>query len=140
MRGLALVGLVAIAGCTTTPRQAEQASRDQAARAADIYAELATELAGLVPGQPEACMPQPARVQSTTRGYGSTIVYRVSSTVKFRNDTTGGCENVGRGNFFVTQNPLARSCRGDIVQVFDPQTRVPLGSCALGDFVPYRRP
>jgi hypothetical protein len=94
-------------------------------------------LAGLTPGQPVSCLPQ-AR-SPTSSGYGSTVLYRVSRTEIYRNDLGPGCEGVGRGDIMVTQNPIGRSCRGDIIQLLDRGSRFPTGSCAFSDFVPYRR-
>ncbi len=35
--------------------------------------------------------------------------------------------------------PSSRLCRGDIIEVVDLGSRIPYGSCSLGDFVPYAR-
>lgn len=136
MNALPLAGLVLLAACSMTPREREA----RAAAAATSDDELAAELAGLTPGEPSDCLPVPVRQQVTTRAYGSTIVYRVSDGLKFRNDTNGGCEAAARGSTLVTRTPTGRACRGDIVQTFEPVSQVPTGSCSLGRFVPYRRP
>ncbi len=136
MRVLAAILALTLAGCTTSLREAER-SANAAAAAQDA---LAGELAGLVPGQPSACLPQPGRVQLSSRGFGSTIVYEVSRDLKYRNDTTGGCEGVGRGDILVTSTPTGRVCRGAIARTVDRGSAFHTGSCALGDFVPYRRP
>lgn len=137
MRYLILAGCIALGSCTTTPQGAERA----AVEAAETQAGLEAELAGLVPGEPTDCLPTPIRTQVNSRTFGSTIVYRVSDRQKYRNDTTGGCERASDGRaILITSNPIGRSCRGDIVQTVDPVSRIPLGSCALGAFTPYRRP
>lgn len=135
MRSLTLL-LVPLAACSTSPREAERAAT------ADLRTQkaLAVELAGLVPGEPLACLPEPARVQLPSKGYGSTIVYRASSAVKYRNDMNGNCPAAGRDDILITQTTQSRSCRGDIVQTIDRTSRFPTGGCAFGDFIPYRRP
>ncbi|WP_375429016.1 hypothetical protein [uncultured Sphingomonas sp.] len=128
--------VIPLAACSTTPREAERAA------ALDLQTQeaLAAELAGLVPGKPTACLPEPARAQVSSKGFGSRLVYRVSSSVKYRNDMNGSCPGAGRDDILVTRTPQSRSCRGDIVQTIDRGSRFPTGSCAFGDFIPYRRP
>lgn len=135
MRILSIL-LVPLAACSTTPQEAERAAAVDA-RARDA---LAAELAGLVPGEPTACLPQPGRVLVTSKGYGSTVVYRVSSTLKYRNDMNGSCPGAGRDDILVTRTTQSRSCRGDIVQTIDRTSRFPTGACTFGEFIPYRRP
>lgn len=136
MRPFALAALAILAACTTTPAQEKRAAAAQAG----TDEALATELAGLVPGEPSDCLPAPARTQMSSKGFGSTIVYRVSSDLKYRTDTNG-CEGVGRrDDILVTQTPIGRTCRGDIAQTIDRTSRFPTGGCSFGSFVPYRRP
>lgn len=136
MRPSILPMFAALAACSTTPERQEQAGAAQA----ESQEKLAAELAGLVPGEPIACLPEPSRTQVSTTVFGPTIVYRVSRNVKYRNDTLGGCERLSRGDILVSRTPTGRVCRGDILRTFDPVSRFETGGCALGDFVPYRRP
>ena len=103
-------------------------------------AALAAELAGLVPGEPTSCLPAPGRSQLSSKGYGATIIYSASPTLKYRNDTTGGCERLARGDTLVTITPQTRVCRGDIATVLDRNSRFNVGSCSFGDFTRYERP
>lgn len=131
------VTLAALLGaCSTTPAERERrAASDAAAQAA-----LAEELAGLTPGEPTTCLPEPARTPLSSQQFGSTIVYRVSRDLKYRTDTNGECGGrSGSDDIRVTRTPQARVCRGDIVQSFDRGSGFPTGSCALGEFVPYRK-
>lgn len=136
MRSTAALAALLLAGCATSPRQAEQAAGVDA-RAQEA---LAAELAGLVPGEPTACLPQPGRVLLTSKGYGSTLVYRVSDSLKYRNDMNGSCPAAGRDDILITRTPQSRSCRGDIVQTIDRGSRFPTGGCTFGEFIPYSRP
>jgi hypothetical protein len=136
MRPSAALLAMLLAGCTTSPREAERAATAEAA----TQEALGTELAGLVPGEPTACLPEPGRSQLSSKGYGATIVYSASRALKYRSDTTGGCERLARGDTLITRTPIGRVCRGDIATTVDRTTGFQTGSCAFGDFVPYRRP
>lgn len=127
-----VAAMAVLAGCAATPEQvARTAERD-----ARSVADLDRALAGFTPGDAQSCMP----VASTRRTnyYGNTILYEVSGRLVYRNDTNGGC-NLDRDDILVTRTPMARPCSGDIVQTVDRGSGFPTGSCALGEFVPYRK-
>lgn len=130
---LILATLAAATGCTQTP--AETAAAAQAGVA--TQAALDKELAGLVPGKPQTCVDQFRSQQ--LKGFGATVVYKVSGSLKYRSDTAGGCERIARGDILVTRSYTGRLCRGDIGQTIDPVSRFPTGSCSFSDFVPYRK-
>ena len=134
MRALPLLVLTLVAGCAATPKQRAQAQAEQTRRAD----KLAARLAGYTPGRPQDCLTNlPGDRPSET--YGSTILYVQGPRLVYRNDTTGGCESMERGDYIVTISNSGRLCRGDIGQTFEPVSRVPTGSCALGAFIPYRK-
>lgn len=137
MRWVAMgVTAAALAGCAATPAEMER----QQAVAAEEAAGLEQELAGLTPSGRSTCLPTSGRTQVQTEVYGSAIVYRVSRNLKYVNETTGGCDSGGaRDDILITGSPIGRACSGDIVQTVDRVARFPTGSCALGDFVAYRR-
>ena len=122
----------ALAGCAATPR--EQAA--MAERNARDAARLDQRLAGYTAGEPVSCLP----VNTTRRSeyFGDTILYEVSGKLVYRNDTSGGCA-IDRGDILVTSTPIGSLCRGDIARTVDRASRFPSGSCALGEFVPYRK-
>lgn len=94
-------------------------------------------IAGKVAGKPQDCID--TRFQRPQlSAYGSKLVYRVSDKLVYVSETGGGCHNVARGDALVTRQFQTRLCRGDIAQTVDLPARIPTGSCALGDFVPYR--
>lgn len=131
MRLMAVSLLLAIAGCAATPRErAEQARAEATAQD-----KLAATLAGLTPGESTTCLP--ALQSSQLAAYGPTLVYTVTRGLKYRNDTTGGCEGVARDDILITRSPQGRVCQGDIAQTVDRTSRFPTGSCSLGRFVPY---
>jgi hypothetical protein len=128
--------ILAATACTASPR--EQA-RTAAAEAASAQ-KLEQRLAGYQAEKPIDCLPALESSRANTEAIGSALLYKVNNGLIYRNDTTGGCENVGRGDFIVTRSPEGRLCRGDIGQTFQQGTRIPTGSCALGNFIPYRKP
>jgi hypothetical protein len=100
--------------------------------------ELGRALAGKVPGPPVRCLP-PQRTNGMTVIDENTILFRRNSSLVYRNDPPGGCHPLSRGRFaLVTRTTGSSLCRGDIAQVVDTVSRIPAGSCVLGDFVPYR--
>lgn len=126
------VTAVALSSCTMTPAETARAADAKAA----TQASLGKELAGLSPAETKDCMDN--YQTSSLKAYGSTLVYSVSRTLKYVNDTGGGCEAIERGDILVTKSTSGRLCRGDIGQTVMPGSRMPTGSCALGSFVTYR--
>lgn len=133
MRLLVLIPIALLAACTPTPRQAAAIAD---AKAADEI-KLARLLQGYTPGPPQACLPQQTGYYHT-EGVGETILYRGKEEVIYRNDTNG-CHRVARGDIQVSQIFGPRLCRGQVIDTFDPASRVTTGGCSLNDFIPYRR-
>lgn len=126
-----LVAAAVMAGCSTAPQQV--------GRTVEAEATLDRMLGGRVAGQPLSCLPPYGRNEMVTVD-GNTILFRSGSTV-YRNDLrSSGCSNLGGGYSLVTQNSGGRLCSGDIAQVADIRNGITVGSCVLGDFVPYTMP
>jgi hypothetical protein len=134
MRALILT-LVLLAGCAPTMADRERMAQDQAHQ----QAKLDAALAGLTPGQPRSCVNPSDLQNANTETYGSTILYRVSRNLIYRNDTSGGCFGLSRDDIIVTKSYTGQMCRGDIVRTIDRGSRMPSGSCVFGDFVQYRK-
>jgi hypothetical protein len=100
-------------------------------------ARLAADLAGLTPQKPVSCISDSG--SASIKAYGPTILYKVGRDLVYRTETGGGCEKIGRGDILVTKSPSGRLCSGDIGQTYDPTSRFPTGSCAIGEFTPYRK-
>jgi hypothetical protein len=129
--GLTALGLTA---CAQTPQQVAASQRADAAAAAN----LDKELAGLTPATSSStCMPRYPTTQ--VKAFGPTIVYTVSRGLKFRSDTAGGCERVGRGDILITRSPMGQLCQGDIATTVDTASRTFTGSCSFGPFVRYSK-
>lgn len=100
-------------------------------------AKLEQMLAGKVPGQPMTCL-QPYQASETITIDENTILFRRGNTI-YRNELSGGCNGLGSGFYtLVTRSSGAGLCRGEIATVADVSSGVTVGSCVLGDFVPYR--
>ena len=100
-------------------------------------AKLDQLLAGKVAGPPMTCL-QPYQARETITIDDNTILFRRGNTV-YRNELNGGCNGLGSGFYaLVTRSSGAGLCRGEIATVQDVRSGVTVGSCTLGDFVPYR--
>jgi hypothetical protein len=72
----------------------------------------------------------------------NTVLFRNGRTV-YRNDFQGGsCSRLGSGNYALLTRRTGGIglCRGDIAEVKDLTVGITVGSCVMGDFVPYTRP
>ena len=126
-----LIGLAAtlLAGCET--------AGDIPARSDRAQATYERALAGKAAGRAEKCLPL-HRSRDMEKIDDSTILFRDGRTV-YVNTTLGACNNMGDQSYaLVTRNVGAQLCRGDIATVTDMTSGMTVGSCALGDFVPYR--
>ena len=133
MFGFAVIGAsTLLAGCTMDDRPSASA----AAESARAESELAAELSGRQAGPAQACVQ--LRELRGNRGVGEGVVLfeGVGGRV-YVNRPAGGCR-LRTGEALVVRTPTGRLCRGDITQVVDVPSG-PVGSCTLGDFVPYER-
>ena len=131
MRALLIAAAVfTLVACETvdTPPQQRTARQQQ---------DFDRALAGKVPGRPESCLPL-NRSNDMTVIDDNTILYRDGRTT-YVNTPLHVCNNLGNGSYaLVTHSSGSQLCRGDIAQVTDISTGITVGSCALGEFVPYR--
>ena len=130
---LLLAAAAVLGSCATaSPEElAAQASRDQS--------RLAALTAGKVAGAPISCLPS-YRSTDMIVVNENVIAFRDGQKRVYINHMQGGCMNLGPGrNALVTQTTGSSLCRGDIAQVLDTTSRINVGSCVFGDFVPYTR-
>ena len=129
---LLLIG-AAIVGCTT-------GAAEQPIRTADKQRQYDQLLVGKVAGPPLSCLPT-FRQDDMVVIDDRTIAFRQGSSRTYVNHMQGGCSNLGGGYALVTRSfGGGQLCRGDIAQVVDLSSRMTVGSCVFGDFVPYARP
>jgi hypothetical protein len=133
MRGMSLL-LVAVAVGACTPIE-------PVARSPQAEAHLQSLLRGRVPGPPVSCLPD-YRSNDMVVIDDSTVLFRDGRTV-YRNDFQGGtCNHLGSGFYALLTRRFGGIglCRGDIAEVIDTGTGMTVGSCVVGDFVPYTKP
>lgn len=133
MRSMSLLlTAAALAACSTAP---------EAPRTAQAEAHLQKLLSGKSPGPARTCLPH-YRADNMVVIDDNTVVFRDGSTV-YRNDFQGGaCARLGSGFYAMLTRTSGGTglCRGDIAQVIDTSSGMTIGSCVLGDFVPYSKP
>ena len=102
---------------------------------------LAALTAGKVAGPPTSCLPN-YRSDDMIVIDENVIAFRDSSRRVYINHMRGGgCLGIDHGrNALVTRSPTGRLCSGDIAQVLDTGSRIIMGSCVFGEFVPYTTP
>lgn len=101
--------------------------------------QLARAIEGRVAGDPVSCVP--ADRSSDLRPIGdNTLIYRYSGDVVYVNTLQGACRGLAQGDTLVLNRVTSQYCRGDIARVVNLQSGMQSGSCALGDFIPYRTP
>jgi len=135
MRSMSLLIAVAtLAGCSTAPQYAADHARSEA--------KLQKELAGRVAGRPVDCLPTFSSADMV-RIDDDTVLFRDGPDRIYRNELRGSCSGLGEQGYALVTNSFGgggRICRGDIARVVDMSTRMNVGSCVIGEFVPYTRP
>ena len=105
---------------------------------AQAQTELAAVTEGRVAEQPRTCVPR--RDVRGNRSVGDAIVFDgTSRNMVYVNRASGGCAELRSGRTLVTRSPSSQLCAGDIADVVEPVSGFPVGSCTLGEFIPYRR-
>jgi hypothetical protein len=127
---LLLIG-AAIAGCSTAPPP-------PAMRTAEGQQQFERLLAGKVAGPPVSCLPS-TRNDDMRVIDEDTVVFRQSGNRVYVGHMAGGCNMLGHGGYALVTRQFGTSslCHGDIATVVDTHTGFTVGSCVIGDFVPY---
>ncbi len=144
MRNLSVMLSLAAIACATPLLAADQSSTDLRERtmsAIDGLDERGQKIAKLylkdrVAGEPVSCLPR-ARLRRSTAASDDVLLYDDGSTV-YVNLPYLGCPRA-RDNTMISSTPIGRLCSGDVVLVQDLRINAPLGSCALSEFVPFRK-
>lgn len=129
-----LTMMAIIAGCSVgpapapVPLDAKQQSR------------MAQLLGGKVAGTPQSCLPN-WRTHNMVPISDDMLIFQESPGRVWVQRPQNPCNLVSMGPYaLVTRNTAGMLCRGDIAQVVDPMSGSNVGSCVMGDFVPYVRP
>lgn len=129
----AWIGLMPLllAGCTgsytPTPLTDKQA------------ATLDKALAGKVAGEKVSCISRAPQTNLTVIS-NNVLLYRVSKRLIYKNELIGSCNGLTYGDTMIVRSFGSQLCRGDFTTSANLVTGMTTGSCALGDFVPYRSP
>ena len=103
-------------------------------------ARMAQLLDGKVAGQPQSCLPS-WRTHNMVAIDDSTLIFQESPGRVWVQKPKNPCNMVGMGPYaLVTRDSIGQLCNGDIAQVVDTMSGTNVGSCVMGDFVPYVRP
>ena len=126
---------LAVSSCTNAPPPGPMAM------APGDQARLAALTAGKVAGPPTSCLPN-YRSDDMIVIDENVIAFRDNARRVYINHMRGGgCLGLDGGrNALVTRSPTGRLCSGDIAQVLDTSSRIMMGSCVFGDFVPFTAP
>jgi hypothetical protein len=128
---MTMAGPLMLAGCSGSYTPAPLTPRQMT--------ELDKALEGKVRGEKVSCINQLPRTDMRVISE-SVILYRVSKNLVYRNDLIGRCPGLTRGDALVVRTFGSQYCRGDIAQSANLTIGTLTGSCALGDFTPYRTP
>jgi len=132
MRTALILAPILLSACATGEQGPPQLTEKQAAA-------LEKELSGKTAGAPVNCIS--IRPQTNLRAISDRVLlYRVSSRLVYKNEVSGVCSGLTRGNTLITQSWGTQYCRGDIARVADLTAGMPVGSCSLGEFIPYQSP
>jgi len=124
-----LLAAAAVAGCTTGQPMGRTAEAEQ---------HLDKLLAGREAGPAVDCV-NTFRANDMITIDDNTVVFKEGSKF-YRNDfKDSSCYGIGSGHYALVTKQYngSRLCRGDIAKVQDISTGMVVGSCVLGDFVPY---
>ena len=128
-----LAAAAALAGCST--------AAPPPTRTAQADAHLQRLIGGKVAGAPVSCIRRLGSSHDMVVIDDQRIAFRDGSRV-YVNDFRGGvCSRLGSGFYaLLTRSYGSGMCSGDIAEVVDTTNGITVGSCVLGDFVPYNRP
>jgi hypothetical protein len=133
MRSICLLLIAAALGsCSTVPQPAT--------RSPGAQRDFEAAIAGKVPGTPISCLPS-YNASDMSVIDGRAVSFRAGGATTYIMHLSEGCSELGRGNtaLLTRQFGSGRLCRGDIAQVIDTSSHMIVGSCVIGDIVPYTK-
>jgi hypothetical protein len=132
MRGISLLLVgAALGACSTAPQPG------RSAKAESHFREL---VAGKVAGPAATCLPS-YRARDMVVIDDQTLAFRDGSSRVWVTTLRNSCSNLGSGHYaLVTRSFGSGLCSGDIAEVADLSSGFTVGSCVVGEFVPYSKP
>lgn len=124
-----------VSGCAPSAK-----GPDQAAPFTPKQLELVQRhLGGKQAGEPLKCLPN-SYGQDVIRVSDSTLIYRASGRLAYRNDLRSACPGLARdSDIMVIRQFGTQVCAGDFFHLVDRSSGIRGPTCVLGDFVPYRK-
>ena len=139
MKRIIIISAAALASAACAYNASPEASARYEARQAEKDVQLTEALRGRTAGEPVACVNERDLGGNRSYGEGAILFRGRTNSVVYVNRPPAGCPDLSYGRALKIRTPSTQICRGDIVTVFDPVSRVEYGGCGLGDFTPYRR-
>jgi hypothetical protein len=110
-------------------------------RTAENQNDYTQALQGKIAQPPVSCLPSYQAGDMKTID-DSTILFRQGRSRVWVAHMDGPCTGLGSGHYALVTHQYGGQglCRGDIAQVMDTLSGMPVGSCVFGEFTPYVRP
>lgn len=102
-------------------------------------ARLDKALEGKVAGEKVSCINREPQSNLTVIS-NNVLIYKVNRRLVYKNELIGSCSGLTRGDTMIVRSFGSQLCRGDFTTTADLTVGITTGSCALGDFIPYRSP
>jgi|TARA_R100001244_G_scaffold39766_13_gene36096 hypothetical protein len=100
---------------------------------------LDQRLEGRTAGEPRSCINGNDQRNMTVVSDDILIfASRRNARTIYVNKPYGGCRNADR-SILSYDRPTSSLCKGEAITLTDSASRMPMGSCAFGEFVPYTR-
>jgi hypothetical protein len=100
---------------------------------------LEKQIGGKVAGEAVRCISD-LHQADIIRVSDDLLLYKVSGRLVYQNRLRSPCPGLARdSDIIVTEQFGSQLCRGDIIKLVDRLGGIPGPSCALGDFVPFRK-
>ena len=133
MRGLILLATGAMLAACTVSAQEPPPSMQAQTKAQQL-------LAGKVALAPISCLPT-RKANDFVVIDDNTLAYKDGTSQVYINHTNGSCAQASQGHTALVSHQIGQEgpCSGDVVQVVDTLSHQTIGSCSLGEFIPYVR-
>ena len=139
MKAIIAISAAALATTACSYNASPETNARYEARQAEKEAQLSEALRGRTAGEAVSCVNERDLGGNKSYGEGVILFQGRTRSVVYVNRPPAGCPDLNYGRALKIRTPSTQICRGDIVTVFDPVSRVEYGGCGLGDFTPYRR-
>ena len=100
---------------------------------------LDKRLAGRTAGEPRSCINRSDQRRMTVIS-DDVLIFGSSRNARtiYVNQPYGGCRNADN-SILSYSRPTSQLCKGEIITLIDSASRMPMGGCAFGEFVPYTK-